>query len=129
MPRPQKCRRICSAPKQRNFHAENDQNQEHTIEITLEEFETVRLIDYENMTQEECAAQMLVARTTVQRIYNSARKKISAFIIEGGNLKISGGNYQICGNTVCHGQKHCCSCPGRDEKGNCDPANCPYVDV
>ena len=59
MPRPQKCRRICSAPKQRNFHAENDQNQEHTIEITLEEFETVRLIDYENMTQEECAAQML----------------------------------------------------------------------
>ncbi|MGI5825708.1 MAG: DUF134 domain-containing protein [Bacillota bacterium] len=127
MPRPQKCRRICNAPERRSFHSEDGRDQESVVEITLEEFETIRLIDYEGMTQEECAAQMLVARTTVQRIYNAARKKLAVFMLEGGSLRISGGNYEICGNQQCRGQKHCCSCIGRDENGNCNPDACPYV--
>ena len=127
MPRPQKCRRICSPPVMCSFHADDGKKGGRIVEITLEEYETIRLIDYEGMTQEECAAQMLVARTTVQRIYNSARKKLADFVINGGSLKIFGGNYKICGNENCRGQKHCCSCPGRDENGNCEPAKCPFI--
>ena len=126
MPRPQKCRRICSPPVKSSFHADDESSRGRVVEITLEEYETIRLIDYEGMTQEECAAQMLVARTTVQRIYNSARKKLADFVLNGGSLKIFGGNYQICGNEKCRGQKHCCSCPGRDENGNCNPECCPF---
>ena len=45
------------------------------ITMALEEYETIRLIDYEGLTQEECSERMNVARTTVQRIYSDARKK------------------------------------------------------
>ena len=45
------------------------------VEMTLDEYETIRLIDLLDYTQEECAVQMGVARTTVQSVYNEARKK------------------------------------------------------
>ena len=127
MPRPYKYRRICKAPRCRDFCSDSENGIEQTLELTLEEFEAIRLIDYEGMTQEECASQMLVARTTVQRIYNSARRKLSAFLIEGGNLKISGGNYEICGNLECRGQKHCCRCSCRNQNGECDATNCRFL--
>lgn len=125
MPRPYKYRRVCKAPKWRSFYSEDltDKKLEH--ELTLEEFEAVRLIDYEGMTQEECAAQMLVARTTVQRIYNSARKKMAAFLVVGGSLRISGGNYEICGNKQCRGKKKCCRCSRKQDSNGCDLSNCP----
>ena len=66
------------------------------IVISVEEYETIRLIDLEEMTQEQCAERMNVARTTVQRIYNDARKKIAEYIVMGHSLKIEGGAYQIC---------------------------------
>lgn len=44
------------------------------MELSLDEYETLRLIDFLGQTQEECARQMEVARTTVQSMYDSARK-------------------------------------------------------
>ena len=120
MPRPYKFRRVCSAPRCRSFHAADTEQVNKSLELTLEEFEAVRLIDYEGMTQEEAAAQMLVARTTVQRIYNSARSKLAAFLIEGGN-------YEICGNQNCRGQRHCCQCPCSRRPGECTLQNCKYI--
>ncbi|MEI3340095.1 MAG: DUF134 domain-containing protein [Eubacterium sp.] len=48
------------------------------------------------MTQEQCAAQMGVARATVTIIYDSARKKIADTIVNGKRLVIEGGNIAIC---------------------------------
>ena len=36
--------------------------------MTLDEFEAVRLIDLEGLSQQECAQQMEVARATVQSL-------------------------------------------------------------
>ncbi len=44
------------------------------------------------MTQEQCAAKMGVARTTVTAMYDNARKKIAKVLVEGRSLIISGGN-------------------------------------
>ena len=66
------------------------------IEMTLDEYETIRLIDLLGQTQEMCAGQMGVARTTVQAVYNSARKKLAEALINGRCLIIKGGNYEIC---------------------------------
>ena len=81
------------------------------INLTLDEFESVRLIDVEGMNQEQCAAQMGIARTTAQAIYNSARHKTGLALTEGLDLIISGGEYQLC-----HGGS--CGC-GKGLKGGC----------
>ena len=56
----------------------------------------VRLIDLEGFTQEECAEQMNVGRTTVQAIYADARKKLADALVNGKFLTIDGGKYQLC---------------------------------
>ncbi|WP_312651111.1 DUF134 domain-containing protein [Aminipila sp.] len=97
MPRPRKCRKVCSLPEKNVFVPLNSSIFDNeVITMTVEEYETIRLIDFEGLMQEECADRMNVARTTVQRIYNDARKKMSKFLIEGCILKIEGGDYQIC---------------------------------
>lgn len=103
MPRPQKCRRVCALPKSCRFGALDGLNSS-VIQMTVEEFETIRLMDLESCTQEECARQMDVARPTVQRIYASARKKLAEALVTGGTLHIGGGCYSVCNRVA-----NCCS--------------------
>jgi predicted DNA-binding protein (UPF0251 family)/predicted Fe-Mo cluster-binding NifX family protein len=71
------------------------------VTMSIDEYETIRLIDYKNLTQEECAAQMDVARTTITAMYTSARKKIAQSIVESRILEIDGGNYIECQGRYC----------------------------
>jgi len=65
------------------------------VVMSVDEYETIRLIDFEGMTQEECSKSMGVARTTIQRIYNDARKKLSGILVNGDIIRIEGGDYQF----------------------------------
>ena len=94
MPRPQKCRRICCYPDHWSFSPDFGAPN-GTVTLTLDELETIRLIDKEQKTQEQCAAEMDVARTTVTAIYDSARRKIAEALIDGRQIVISGGCYRI----------------------------------
>ncbi|MEG0179895.1 MAG: DUF134 domain-containing protein [Oscillospiraceae bacterium] len=109
MARPIKSRRVCQMPKNVDF-APCSKAKTAVVEMAIDEYECIRLIDYLSLTQEECAAQMNVARTTVQAIYDSARKKISDVLINGKRLVISGGCYNLCENA-----ERCC---GKDCKEN-----------
>ena len=93
MPRPQKKRYVCREPDIRDFGPENPRGQ---ISLSVDEYESIRLIDLENYTQEECAEQMCVSRTTVQGVYDAARKKIADALVNGKCLQIGGGDYVIC---------------------------------
>ena len=74
MARPCKRRRVCGKPLCGFFGPEGEVQE--IVTMTLDEFETIRLIDWEGMTQEQCAGQMDVARTTVQAIYGNARASL-----------------------------------------------------
>lgn len=110
MPRPRKCRKVCCMPERNSFGPLNITNiNAEIIVMAVDEYETIRLIDLEEMTQEECAKKMDVARTTIQRIYNDARKKLARSLVEGKILKIQGGDYKLCdnGKPLC-GCRKCC---------------------
>ena len=101
MPRPKIRKRVCSNPIHTNFISTN-QNFACENVMSVEEFETIRLIDKENLSQEDCAQQMGVSRPTVQILYSKARTKIANMIVDGQSLGISGGDYQVCENQGCH---------------------------
>jgi len=96
MPRTTKRRKICSFPNFYGFVPEEaDAANIETVMISLDEYETLRLLDYEGLNQEECALRMGVARTTVTSMYESARKKLVSAVVEGKRLRIAGGNIEI----------------------------------
>lgn len=107
MSRPRKCRNVCCLPESNLFGPLNATNPDgEIVAMTVEEYETIRLIDLENLTQEECAEKMNVARTTVQKIYGDARKKIAESLVNVSMLKIEGGDYKLCDE-----QEPLCGCP------------------
>ena len=77
MSRPQKCRRVCTLPRCGGFRPMEDAPWSGTVTLGVDEYEVIRLIDLEGLTQEQCAVQMEVARTTVTGIYLSARRKLA----------------------------------------------------
>jgi len=60
--------------------------------LLFDEYEVVRLLDYEGKQQSEAAELMMVSRPTLTRIYMEARRKIATAIVEGCQLRITGGN-------------------------------------
>ena len=107
MPRPPRCRRICGAPQVDTFCPNGCENTEPIL-LTLDEYEVIRLVDLEQQTHERCAAQMDISRSTVQEIYESARRKIAACLVHGKPLHITGGNYRICGGQEAAHCGRCC---------------------
>jgi len=95
MPRPRKSRMVCHYPAVQSFGPREGEPGEEIV-LTVEEYETIRLIDHEGLSQEQCADLMQVARTTVQQIYSDARKKLAELLVDGKNLRIEGGDFRLC---------------------------------
>ena len=97
MPRPIIARSVYGLPKHRRFGPLDTLNDLDIIIMSIDEYETIRLIDEVGLNQAECALEMGIGRTTAQRIYNSARKKIACCITHGKVLQFEGGDYLVKG--------------------------------
>lgn len=106
MARPSRCRRICLEPEYDRFAPCGVSDGEQIV-LTVDEYEAVRLIDFEKKTHEQCARQMGISRTTVTEMYETARFKIADCLVNGKQLRITGGNYRLCDGSA----RPCC---GRD---------------
>lgn len=96
MPRPTKRRKVCHFPKNLEFIPTRREESGTPVILTVDEYETIRLMDYEKLSQEQCSEFMQVARTTVQRIYENAREKLAKVLVEGLPLQIEGGEFLLC---------------------------------
>ena len=111
MPRPRKSRKVCQLPPVGKFSVRGCAEKEYIV-LTVDEYECIRLVDYQGFSQEACAEYMQISRATAQLICDSARKKIAAALVNGRGIRIDGGDYRLCdGNEECCGcggcQKHC----------------------
>ena len=93
MPRPFKSRKICIPPRMNGFKpfgmpfCENE-----SVNLQFDEYESMKLVNYENLSHDIAALKMDVSRPTFTRIYNNALKKIARAFVEGLPIEIEGGN-------------------------------------
>nr|WP_317347613.1 DUF134 domain-containing protein [uncultured Blautia sp.] len=109
MARPQKCRCICSKPEITEFVPKGSSG-ENCVNLTYDEYETVRLLDLVCLTQEQCAKKMDISRPTVTRIYNGARRKLADALVNGRGITINGGDVVVCEEMrpECVNEQYCC---------------------
>lgn len=98
-------------PRVEAFGPVGESHTDAWVTMSVDEYEIIRLMDLEGLSQDESAERMGVARSTVQRIYDDARKKLADFMINGKSLKIEGGDFRLCEANErercgCHGHCH-----------------------
>lgn len=103
MPRKTRCRKVCCDYGNRRFYTENRRD---TQQVTVEEVEAMRLCDMEGLAQDLAAEMMGVSRGTFQRILYAARQKVTTALVEGDDLLIGGGHYEIV--SPCREERRCC---------------------
>ena len=99
--RPKSIRKIASMPTVSGFKPYGDMIHDtkgKCVFLYYEEYEALRLNDYEKHTQCESAAIMQVSRPTFTRIYMSAREKIAKAFVEGLRIVVEGGKVELDGN-------------------------------
>ena len=93
MPRPIQERKICNPPLMQGFKPYGiPRRMLSQVTLQFDEYETIRLLDYEGMNQDQAAEQMNVSRPTLTRIYEKARKTIAQALVDGKMIVIEGGN-------------------------------------
>lgn len=96
MPRPKQDRKISNPPLMQGFKPFGiPRKLLSSVSLLFDEYEAVRLLDYEGMNQDQAAVQMNVSRPTLTRIYEQARKTIAQALVEGKMIVIEGGNVQF----------------------------------
>jgi uncharacterized protein len=63
--------------------------------LKFEEYESIRLVNYEKLSQDKAAEKMDISRPTFTRIYNRALNQIAQSFVEGKTIVIEGGNYSL----------------------------------
>jgi len=87
-------RRWINYPYEKTPQIDHDyQRPKPTIILKTYELEALRLVDLEDLNQEEAAALMGVSRKTLWNDLHKARKKVTNALINGYQIKIEHGDY------------------------------------
>jgi uncharacterized protein len=124
MPRPFICRRINCNPGADYFKPRGiPMSALEEVNLSMDEFEAIRLADFESLYQEQAAEKMKISRQTFGNIINSAHKKVAEVLIKAKALKIEGGVYTMAGMK----KFRCCDCDHTWEiaYGSGRPQDCP----
>ena len=101
MPRPRKLRAVDRPPLYTGFKPVGVRSSDlQAIDLSLDELEAIRLADHLDMDQTDAAAQMDISRSTFSRLVEQARGKVAHFLVDGGHLRIGGGDVHFAGNRI-----------------------------
>jgi predicted DNA-binding protein (UPF0251 family) len=102
MVRPKKTRFIGGNPIYKIFKPAGVRTDElGTVEMTLDEFEALRLVDFEQMDHLEASTLIGVSRPTLTRLIETARRKAADSIVNGKALFIDGGEVEFVTHKKC----------------------------
>ncbi|MFY9402767.1 MAG: DUF134 domain-containing protein [Candidatus Omnitrophota bacterium] len=93
--RPKKYRIVRLDPKIAQFSPRGRPGRPDEIDLSMDQFEAIRLSDYVGLPQKEAAKSMRVSQQTFSRILTKARRGIAHALINGNTIKIQGGHYVI----------------------------------
>jgi predicted DNA-binding protein (UPF0251 family) len=110
-PRPYRLRKVNSPPLISGFKPYGSKQKNGTTEsvfLHLEEYEALRLCDYEMLNHHQAAILMNVSRPTLTRVYSRARHKIGEAFVQGKQIIIEGGKiyfdseWYLCDSCGCY---------------------------
>ncbi|MFH0856146.1 MAG: DUF134 domain-containing protein [Candidatus Omnitrophota bacterium] len=93
--RPKKYRIVHLDPKISQFSPRGKPGRPNEIDLSLDQFEAIRLADYMGLPQKEAAKSMRISQQTFSRILKKARRGLANALVKGNAIKIQGGNYII----------------------------------
>ena len=96
--RPQKVRYIKSMPKIAQFSPRGKPGRPDEVELLVDQFEALKLADFEGLDQSRGAVAMGVSRPSFGRILREARRVMADAIINGKIIRIQGGNIKVRGS-------------------------------
>lgn len=101
MPRPHKERAVHTPPLHSGFKPSGIRGRFlDKLILTLDEFEAIRLADYQGLDHSQSAVKMDISRSTFSRLVEKARHKVAQFLVEGKHLQIEGGEVHFRGNIL-----------------------------
>jgi predicted DNA-binding protein (UPF0251 family) len=96
MARTKKQRLIERAPSFNGFQPFGVQNTStKEVSLTFEEYESIKLCDYDLLKHEEAANLMNISRSTFSRIYESSRRKIAKAFVDVCTIRIDAGSASL----------------------------------
>lgn len=115
-------RKIVTPPRFKSYKPIlNSGEAKGSVDLLYEEYEALKLADYELLTHEEAGQMMGISRATFARIYESARRKIALALVEQKEIVSVYGNVEYSDEwTVCN---HCSARFSIMQKG--DNSICP----
>ena len=93
--RPKKYRIVHFDPKISQFSPRGKPGRPNEVNLSMDEFETLRLADHMGLPQKEAAKSMRISQQTLSRILKRARRSIANGLVNGKTIRIQGGHYVI----------------------------------
>jgi uncharacterized protein len=93
--RPKKVRYIQSMPKIVQFSPRGKPGRPEEIELSIDQFEALKLADFQGFSQSEGALAMQLSRPSFGRLLREARRSIADALVNGKIIKIRQGDVQI----------------------------------
>ncbi len=124
-PRVKLIRKVLNPPVITGFKPygpESANNNQETVFLLYEEYEALRLCDYDNYNHHNASVIMGISRPTFTRIYSSTRRKIAKAFVEGRQISIEGGKVYFDSDWY-----HCqnCNCYFNNPEREKELENCP----